>query len=89
MHKKHIGKGVVAHPSTMGRSTLQGVSIIVGEMATPCCMHASRFFINTPSQLIFITKSLIECTILKIRSWVWFHWICKFNALCFDTKIKV
>ena len=61
-------KGEVAHPSTMERSALQGVPIVVGEVATPCCMHALRFSINLPSQLSLITKSLIENTILRIRN---------------------
>ena len=69
-----VSTGVVADPSTVGRSASQGapIVIVVGEVATPCCMHASRFSIKTPSQTC-ITKSLIECTILRIRSWIWSH----------------
>ena len=40
-------KGVFAHPSTVGRSVLQGGPKAIGEVATPCCMHASRFSIST------------------------------------------
>ena len=69
---KSILKGVVAHPSTVRRSTLQRASIVIGEAATPCCMHASRFSINTLLQLILIAKSVIECIILRIRIWIWF-----------------
>ena len=50
----------------------QGAPIVVGKVAIPCCMHVSRFFIKTPSQLALTTKSLIECTIKRIRSWVLF-----------------
>ena len=40
-------KRVVACPSTLGRSMLQGAPIVVGGVAIPCCMHSSRFSINT------------------------------------------
>ena len=42
-------KGVVAHPSTVGGSALQGAPVAVGEVATPRCMHVLRFSINIPS----------------------------------------
>ena len=61
---------VVIHPSTMERSMLGGAPIVVVEVATCCCMYASRFSIKTLSQLALITESLIECIILRIRNWI-------------------
>ena len=55
-----ILNGVVVHPSTMGRSVLQGAPIVVGEVATLCIMHAARFFINTHLLLTFITTHLLS-----------------------------
>ena len=37
---------VVANPSTQGRCALQGAPLVVDEVATPCCMHASRLSIS-------------------------------------------
>ena len=47
--RKKTLKGVVAHAFTVEGSLLQGGPTAVGEVATPYCMHASRFSINTPS----------------------------------------
>ena len=49
-------KEVVAHSSIVGRSTSQKAPIVVGEVATPCCIHALKFSINIPSQLIHFTS---------------------------------
>ena len=67
---------------------LQEAPIVVGEVAIPSCMHASRSSINTSPYLTLITESLIESTILRIRSWVCFHLICLSKALCFDYQTQ-
>ena len=63
-------KRIVAHPSIVKRFAFQKALVVVGEVATPCCMHASRFSINTPSQLTLIIESLIEYKIVRINSWI-------------------
>ena len=54
-------KRIIAHLSIIGRSTLQGTPIVAGDVATPCCMYASRFSINTPSQLVLTTLTTHFC----------------------------
>ena len=49
---------------------LQKALMVGGEVAMLCCIHASRFFINTTLQLTLITKSVIECMNMRIRSWM-------------------
>ena len=61
---------MVIHPSIVGRSLLQGARVVVGvvgEMATPCCMHALRFFIKKKknADLLFevgVKKMLVQST---------------------------
>ena len=54
-------KGIVAHSTVEDPHYKELV-------AAPCCMYASRFSINTPSQLALI--SLVEYTIVRIRGWI-------------------